>query len=295
MNAFLNFAESHGLVINNFVFDGKIHRCGTHDKPKSKNGSFCFDGKFGWVQNFSTMTEVAFFNNGKLTEEEKREYGLMMKQRRYEAIKAQREAISRAKAYFEALPAISDAHPYLTNKGLTIRGCRGLRIDGDMIVIPVFDMGHQLCSYQTIKPNGEKKFAYGCPTAGGYFAIGRKRPSITILCEGFATGLAIFQAVTESIVVVCFNAANLVKVAQQLTNKIKTPRTIVCADNDYETEKRIGTNPGVEKGKEAAQILNCGLAFPVGIKGTDWADALIEWRSAFRVKNEIMKGASRTV
>lgn len=44
---------------------------------------------------------------------------------------------------------------------------------------------------------------------------------------------------------------------------------VICADNDHETTH----NPGITKGKEAAEILKCGLAYPEGICGTDWDDA----------------------
>ena len=52
---------------------------------------------------------------------------------------------------------------------------------------------------------------------------------------------------------------------------------VVCADNDHKTEQRIGSNKGIEAGKKAAENMGCGIAYPEGIKGSDWADAIDEF------------------
>jgi hypothetical protein len=50
-------------------------------------------------------------------------------------------------------------------------------------------------------------------------------------------------------------------------------------------------NTGVEKGRQAAEAIGCGMAYPDGIKGTDFADALAEWGHAARVRIAVLKGA----
>ena len=57
---------------------------------------------------------------------------------------------------------------------------------------------------------------------------------------------------------------------------------VVAADNDHETAKKIGINPGLEKGLEAAELLGVGMAFPECI-GSDWDDL---WRER---REEIME------
>ena len=39
---------------------------------------------------------------------------------------------------------------------------------------------------------------------------------------------------------------------------------------------KIGTNPGVEKATNAAELIGAGVAWPTGIEGSDWADYLKE-------------------
>ena len=187
------------------------------------------------------------------------------------------------------MPILTDWHAYIKRKGLTLQGCKGLRIDGDDLVIPMYRDG-ALVSLQNISMDGEKLYRAGCPTKGASFVMSRSRSAVTCLVEGFATGLAVFQTVPNSSVVVCFDAQNLLAVAQDL--KVRG-MAVVCADNDWETEAAKGINKGVENGRKAAGMIGCGIAYPEGIRGSDWADALQEWgdRGAARVRMQIMKGA----
>ena len=84
-------------------------------------------------------------------------------------------------------------------------------------------------------------------------------------------------------VIVCFDAGNLVKVASQFKAR---GLTVVCADNDGKS----ATNTGIDKGRQAAEAIGCGVAYPEGIDGTDWADALLE-RGPARVRLGVMRGA----
>ncbi|MNN99034.1 hypothetical protein D3C81_2185810 [compost metagenome] len=49
----------------------------------------------------------------------------------------------------------------------------------------------------------------------------------------------------------------------------------------------------MQKGAAAADALKCGMAYPQGIAGTDWADALLEWgeNGAQKLRMEIMRHA----
>lgn len=155
-------------------------------------------------------------------------------------------------------------------------------------------------AYQTVKPakkpeaepqtQAEKDRAFieeamsDGPTLEASYELRRARGLMTCFCEGFATGLTLYQSIPTASVVVCFNSSNLVDVA-------KTRKTagmaVICADNDHETTH----NPGITKGKEAAEILKCGLAYPEGICGTDWDDARQEWgeRAYTRIRAEVTR------
>jgi len=65
-------------------------------------------------------------------------------------------------------------------------------------------------------PRGAKALFCGRSDQGGCFIIERARAAITCICEGLATGLALYQCVGNSRVVVAFDAGNLVHAAGQL-------------------------------------------------------------------------------
>jgi putative DNA primase/helicase len=283
---FSDALRAAGLLPRDVIADGKWHRCPTTDKPKKKNGAFLLtvDGQRGFFKNYATDLDFNVWQEDRpLTEAEKRKYAAQAKdiERRERAKRI--EAMKAMRAHWLALPPLRGGHPYLEGKGLSLHGCEGLRLDGDKLVIPMMRAGY-LQSLQTITPAGEKKYRAGCPVTGAAFEIHRPAATLTCFAEGFATGLAVFQCVTDARVVVCFDAGNLVRVAEAAK-----PRglTVVCADNDWHGS----TNTGIDKGQKAAELMRCGLSYPKDIKGTDFADALKEWGSTAKVKVEVMRGA----
>lgn len=173
-----------------------------------------------------------------------------------------------ARAFYDACAPLRDSHPYLADKGLGVAGCKGLRVDGlGWLVVPMLYNGKVL-SLQRISPSGEKKFHYGATTKCAYYAIERPNASVTVLVEGFATGLTIYNALPNSRVIVAFNAGNLPVVAERME---RFAMGVVCADNDWETLQRRGFNPGLDAAAKAAEILGVGVAYPT-CAGTDWND-----------------------
>ena len=275
-----------GLLPRDVIADGKWHRCPTVDKPKKKNGAYllAIDGCRGWFKNFATDVDFNVWAEDRaLTQAEKRKY--IAQARDIEAKERARriEAMKAMRAHWQQLHQLRGTHPYLEDKGLSLHGCQGLRVDGDRLVIPMLRSGY-LQSLQTITPAGEKKYRAGCPVQGATFEIVRPGATLTCFAEGFATGLAVFQSVSDARVVVCFDAGNLVRVAEAAKPQ---GLTVVCADNDWHGS----VNTGVEKGQKAAELMRCGVSYPKDIEGTDWADALKEWGSAARVRVEVMRGA----
>ena len=124
-------------------------------------------------------------------------------------------------------------------------------------------------------------------------AITRERAAVTGLCEGLATGLAVYQCVRNATVIVCFDAGNLLPVVQELR---PTGNVILAADNDIGTLARRGFNPGLDKARNAAELIGAGVAWPDGIDGTDYADMLRELgpAGARRIERSIL-GASKYV
>ncbi len=286
---FILFAQAHGLIIGSLV-EGRWARTKTEDKPTHRNGAYKFLGDVGFVQNHATMQEVAIWRpGGNATPIDlARQRAEIEAARRREAQK-QIAAMRRMRSHWASLPPLLGEHPYLVRKQLTMLGCKGLRLDGNSLTIPVCREA-DLISLQTITPDGEKKYRYGCPIRGGSYVLRRPGAAVTCLAEGFATGLAIYQALPQASVIVCFDAGNMVAVARRI--KVRG-MAVVCADNDWKSAGRTGVNTGVEKGKAAAEAIGCGFVYPEGIFGSDWADALAEWKEdgPGRLRVEIMRGA----
>ncbi|MDR5660990.1 toprim domain-containing protein [Burkholderia cenocepacia] len=291
----MNFEQAlvaHGLMPRCIVPDGKWYRCPTVDKPRKRNGAYLLwaDGQRGFYKNFATDDGFCEWRTDKpVSLADQRAMDERIKRLRQQEAKARLRAVTQMREHWESLPILTDWHAYIQRKGLSLRGCKGLRLEGDDLVIPMY-RGGKLVSLQNISMDGEKLYRKGCSTRGASFVMRRPRSVVTCLVEGFATGLAVFQTVTNASVVVCFDAQNLLAVAQETQVH---GMAAVCADNDWETQRDKGINKGVENGRKAAEMIGCGLAYPEGIKGTDWADALKEWgdRGPAKVRMQIMKEA----
>lgn len=278
-----------GLRPRDVVADGRWRRCATEDKPRKKNGCYLLDpsGRRGVFKNYAVDADWHRWQDDTVTTSQAAEIERRAAELRRREHRKRVAAIEAMRAYFASLSPLRGGHQYLFDKGLSMRGCEGLRVDGDLLVIPMF-RGRALMSYQTITPGGEKKYRYGCPIKGNAYILGGLDTTVTCLCEGFATGLAIYQSMGSARVVVCFDAGNMVNVAREIDVR---GLVVVCADNDWQTEQRIGSNPGIQKGTAAADAIGCGVAAPEGIDGSDWADALKEGWTQARVRMEIMRSA----
>lgn len=291
---FIDFCRQHGVLIEREPPLGVWKRYKTVGKPKHRNGAVKYLGDVGFVQDHGTMDSVAVWHpDGPVPAMAQREVARI----RGDEAKRRILAVAKMAKHFFALSPLRNGHPYLEGKGLSMVGCGNLRVDGEQLVVPMYDCredpfhsGPRLISFQTIAPDGAKKYRAGCTSQYATYPLTRKRAVVTCYAEGFATGLAVFQAMPDADVVVCFDAGNLVRVAKEVK---PTGLAVVVADNDWETAERIGTNPGIQKGQEAAGAIGCGLAYPEGIKGSDWCDALQEWgeRGPMRLRMQIMRAA----
>ncbi len=264
---FAQFAQANGLMPGDVVPDGKWYRCPTSSHPKRRNGSYKLapDGRIGWLQDFAIHpTPLTWRPDG---EEELPPVDFAAIARRQAAERqALIKATQGARKFYYDCRALRGGHPYLEAHGLAMAGCLGLRLDKTgALVVPVLFNGN-LMSVQRISADGEKLFWPGASVKGASYTIERPGASIAVLCEGLATGLAIFAAAPLTRIVVAFNAGNMPRVAM--------PMGMVCvaSDNDHKTAARVGRNPGVIAAQEAATALGCGVAIPEGMAGSDWCD-----------------------
>lgn len=270
MMDFQNFCRAAGLIPRNIAPDGCWHRCPTESHPTSRNGAYklSVDGDFGLVQDWAIHPEPLIWKPDASIQVAPIDRAAI-ERRRAEERRQIAMAIRSARDYFDACRPLREGHPYLARKQLDMSGCFGLRTDGAGWLVAPMQINGAFGSVQRISPDGEKLFWAGAPTRGASYTIERRSASLTVLCEGLATGLAIFAATQTARVVVAFNAGNLVRVAETLPRR---GMAVVAADNDSATEERTGINPGVKAAQEAAAVLGCGIAVPTGISGTDWLD-----------------------
>ncbi len=273
------FLQSLGIIPPEQFQPGRWQRCGTETHPRKKNAAVKLsdDGNVGFAQDFASMTECLVWRivdntatKRERTAEENAALSEKLALRRQEEIRGTMRA---ATVYKLATPLLHAAHPYLQRKRLDMVGCAGLRVDKDGWLIVPMIRDHALISVQRISPEGEKRFSYGAPTKGATFRIRRPGAPIQILCEGLATGLAVFAACTMANVIVCFSAANLVAVAEREDWR---GMVAIASDNDFWTQEIHGKNPGIDSAKRAAEIIGCGYAYPEHISGSDWHDLFME-------------------
>lgn len=246
MSDFHAFARGCGVLIGRLVADGKIHRCGTVDHPKSKNGAYSFDGRRGWAMAWDAGEEVSWFGgDAEWTEADKAEWKARQDSARAYQARLHQQAANKARELLDGCALMR--HGYLRLKGFPDE--RGLVTTDETLVIPMrIDRTNTLLGAQTIRWDAEerkwvKKMLYGMRAKGAIYRMGRYGQE-TVLCEGYATGLSLMAAIrmlrVDISVLVCFSAQNMKHVAAQ------TPgRVLIAADNDASgTGERIARETG---------------------------------------------------
>lgn len=291
--SFTQAMQAAGLRPRDVFADGKWRRCPTDEKPKKRNGAYLLsiDGRRGWFRDWADPLGGVI----EWREEGAPQYRPGDAQRIERHRQAERDkriaAIRAAQAFWRSAGPFR-GHAYISDKGLSAQGCAGLRIKGGLLVVPVFH-GDVVLSVQTIDVDGKKLFWPGAPVKGGAYVLDRPGAALTAICEGFATGLALYQMCRTARVVVAFDAGNITPVVQRLK---PSGSVVLCADNDHGTQARSGINPGIQAARNAAELLGAGITWPDGIEGTDFADAARELgpAAARQIERQVI-GAARYV
>lgn len=269
--------RSLGLRPGVIVPDDKWRRCATESHPRKKNGAYklAADGQIGWGRDWAQHEKPLTWRPEK---QEKVDAEAEARTRRYAAEQARKRHLARrnasadARIYYENAQPLEGGHPYLDAHSLDMTGCRGLKVDEKgWLVIPAYRQDGTLGSIQRISPTGQKLFWKDAPITGTAYPILRHGAQITILCEGLATGLALYKCVPHSKVIVAWSTDNLASTDWRVSGM-----AVVAADNDHGTEERRGFNPGIKAARKAAEKLGIEVVYPEGIAGTDWADYLEE-------------------
>lgn len=305
-----------GLRPRDILADGRRRRCATDDKPKRRNGQYVLllDGRTGFWRNFAVSTSWNVWKDDSVTRsapppdpEVVAARRAAERQERIKSMQVMRDLWASGRPFRR--------HQYLTDKGLSAQGCAGLRLwngavwvesesddehappyitkEGEWLLVPMLLDG-RLVNVQRIHPDGMKRQMKGCPQVGAVFSLVRPGAALTVFVEGLATGLAVYQSVRHATVHVTFFADNLLPVIDRMR---PSGSVVIAADNDHRTAARGKGNPGIEKAINAASLVDAGVAWPRGIEGTDWADALMEWGdgASRRIEREILAGAKYVI
>ncbi len=256
--------------------DGLLHRCGTTDRPRRRDGAYkaFLDAPASiWWKNWRTGHE------GTWTARPEKELTTAQRKALHERIRAIRahneaEQARRWQAaaklaisiWNHARPAEGD-HPYLQRKEAPAIGLR--QTEDGRLIVPVLNQTGKIRSLQFILPEKpadgtDKFFLKGGKMSGGFFSIPAKngtRDGPLLIAEGYATAASLHLA-TGYAALAAFNAGNLEAVARTARARYPDREILLCADNDCETVKSDGTlwNPGREAASRAAQAVGGKLA-----------------------------------
>lgn len=284
LSAFEESLRSAGLVVEHVRADGHLHRCGTTDRPRGKDGAYRIHldaPACCWWKNWRTGDEGSRTTKPEkdLTPAERKALRERIATARKEAEEEQARrwaaAAKLARAIWDKAGRAMDTHLYLQRKGIPALG--GIRqrewLGAVELVLPVLDASGQLASLQFIMPEKpadgpDKRFLKGGRTAGGYFPIPAKdgsKDGPLLIAEGYATAASLHLA-TGHACLVAFNAGNLLPVARMARDKYPDREIILCADNDCGGGG--DRNPGVEAATRAAQAIGGTLAVCPALDGS---------------------------
>lgn len=161
---------------------------------------------------------------------------------------------------------------YLDAKRVGGFGLRYKRKSGTALVpmrsVKTWDIvGLQVLFPAVVPKLGRNKtyWPYGLEKEGAVHLLGPEpEPGDTILvCEGYATGASLYMA-TSLTVAVCFDAGNLLPVAQGLRVRYPGRPLVFCADDDWKTViQGKPVNVGRIKAENAAHITGGRVVLPV--------------------------------
>jgi len=127
-------------------------------------------------------------------------------------------------------------------------------------------LNERLRGIQRIHPSGQKRFTRDFGKNGSSLRLGDADLStrLILVCEGYATGLSIRQAIDRRYpVFVALDAYNLATVVPMLRSMF-TARLLVCADDDWLSTDHEGPNPGRRRAMAIAkQTEACDIVVPI--------------------------------
>jgi len=171
------------------------------------------------IHSFDTKSEaINALTGGKvvtISEPVRQERNKLAEQREAEERDRKERGTAQAATRWERAIRADAGHPYLIRKGIgeLVEDLAIARREGQSLLFPMYDADGEIMSVQAIDADGGKLFHSGAPVGGARMHIGIHMGR-SIICEGVATGVSIYNAMPDQ-VVVTFSAGNMDKVARQ--------------------------------------------------------------------------------
>jgi putative DNA primase/helicase len=254
----LTFCRLHGILINHVPPIGVWKRFPTEDHPRSFNGAVKFMGNYAHVQNHAVMLEPVTWQADEDQKIDPQKIVRLAKEQDDRTAKLQADAAARAAWIVNQCQVAK--HEYLHAKGFPDeQGLVWLNDEAKLLVIPM-RIENRIVGCQLIDTEGDKKFLFGQKTAGAAMVFDNK--GIHVLCEGYATGLSVKDALRSMkrryTIHVCFSAGNMVKVARTL------PAGFVVVDHD---------KPNPQTGTRAGHVAAAQIGWPSWMSEVEGEDA----------------------
>ena len=272
-------AHRHGLDIPGDLIPGERKRfgknknqwCEFYSNPNGTAGGIFGDWSTGLKQKWfsgnvdgSPVSPADQAEMKKLLDQQRKESKIKREEKYHQAAK-NAEAL-----YFNSPPATT--HPYLTNKQIKPYNAH---IIGGELLTPAWDTNGKFRTLQRIFVDADGKMQkrnYAGASSKNVFTIIGNGIQISekdlaclsddikfaYLAEGFATAATIHQC-TEEPVISCLNADNLMVVAEYFKKKYPDTTFVIAADNDEETAKTLGKNPGRIAAQAVSEALDIGV------------------------------------
>lgn len=232
-----------GLIVDKFIEDGELHRVPTTQKPNSRNGWYT-------VYQSQLGVKTVFFGNWQTNVSDawsswsgdRRDYEFDKEQWAATNLKRKKEireaGLRASKVWNRLVDNEGVVTPYLQKKKHT--NAINTRADGENLVIPIYNKTGELTGLQTIWPTGEKRFFKGSQVKHGFMLIGTTHDTLELeskvcITEGYATGLAVYEATGFPVAVVF--SANFCEATVKNLRGMTTADFLICLDND---ENEVG-------------------------------------------------------
>lgn len=290
LNEATSIAANDGLILENPIADGQLHRCPTNNHPKKKNGAYIIfnNGDFYviWYMSWDNGVENTIYGKpeNEWSAKEKKEYKKIIKalnaKRKSELEKSYAEAAKAAKLEWDNAKKADDNHPYLKLKNIPAIGLR--QDNRGNLLVKILGKNGEIQSLQRILPqkldSGTNKLYFpGGKITGCYSFIppkNGKKGLPLLICEGYATAVSLHLA-TGFAVLIALQANNLTEVAKMAREK--HPKRQICICADYDDPNQIYTEKGgtgVALARKAAEEINAHLAIctPINDGKADFND-----------------------